>query len=160
MGIYPPRVKKSLLLLLLILFVLLSYCINGCGSANNNSASNYTPTADPNPENVSIYIADYQNNRVLRITDMGGSNWSTYTNSNTISRPWHIAVDSSGRIYIPNSLNNRIIRINDISGAGMVTLGGPVSGNGINQFYEPSAIFSTRPKIFMSLIMPIHALCA
>lgn len=83
------------------------------------------PDSDPESENVYIYIADFRNDRIIRMEDMTGKGWVSFgTKGNGVGQffePTEIAVDKMGRIYISDGGNNRIARIDDMTGKGWVS---------------------------------------
>jgi DNA-binding beta-propeller fold protein YncE len=89
-----------------------------------------------------IYVADSNNNRIVRVNDMTGAGWTALgspgTGVNQFANPFSVFVDSAGRIYVADSNNNRIVRVNDMTGAGWTTFGTP--GRGVNQFSDPEWI--------------------
>ena len=84
-----------------------------------------------------IYVADSENNRIVRIDDIAGGAWTTFGGSGggpaTFHVPWGIAVDARGRIYVADSENDRIVRIDDMSGAGWTVLAGTRPGSDQNR---------------------------
>ena len=67
-----------------------------------------------------IYVADYGNNRVVRMDDMNGTGWTAFgkpgSGSNQFNHPARVAVDSGGRVYVADMSNSRIVRMDDMSG--------------------------------------------
>jgi DNA-binding beta-propeller fold protein YncE len=92
--------------------------------------------------NGRIYVADYGNNRIVRMDNMNGDNRLTFGSmgigQGQFSGPSGIAVDSSFHIYVADSGNNRIVEIDNMSGAGWTELG--TLGNGSKQFHLPEGI--------------------
>ena len=54
------------------------------------------------------------NNRIVRMDDMTGANWTTLGSSGSavsqFSHPWGVALDTSGHVYIADNGNCRIAR--------------------------------------------------
>ncbi len=95
-----------------------------------------------------IYVTDgsfpnANNDRIVRMTDMTGANWTTFGSSgngaNQFSFPRGLFVYSVEKIYAVDQSNSRIARIEGMGGAGWTTFGTP--GYGVNQFYQPFGIF-------------------
>ena len=88
------------------------------GSAT--SAEVYLPTGVAVDASGNIYIADYGNNRIRKVTIAGvistiaGNGTAGYTGdgaaatSAELNRPAGVVVDASGNIFIADSSNNRI----------------------------------------------------
>jgi len=91
-----------------------------------------------------IYVADFSNNRIVRMDDMTGTNWTTLggpgsgAGTGQFNTPAGIALDEHGRIYVADSGNNRIVRMDSMSGANWVTFG--TLGSGDDQFNSPAAV--------------------
>ncbi|MGD0728412.1 MAG: hypothetical protein ABSB63_23160 [Spirochaetia bacterium] len=71
-----------------------------------------TPTAGASQ----IIVPDYYNYRLVQISDMSGTGWTTLSSAT----PYDIDFDDQGRIYVANS--SSIVQIMDISGANPVTV--------------------------------------
>ncbi len=89
-----------------------------------------TPNGIALDERGRIYIADDGNNRIVRMDDMRGTNWTTLggtqgRDQNQFCLPTGIAVDGNGRIYVADEGNNRIVFVSDITGAGWKSFGVP-----------------------------------
>src|SRR5262249_3059494 len=67
-----------------------------------------------NPQH--IYISDLNNNRIVRMDDMSGTNWRTYgtfgSGTGQFQLVQGIYVDAQGRMYASDVNNNRIVRVN------------------------------------------------
>ena len=78
-----------------------------------------------------IYFTDLDNNCIIRMDDIYGTNFKTYgTNGSGVDQfdsPKGLALDSSSRIYISDDNNDRIIRIDDMSGTSWKSYS--ISGN-------------------------------
>ena len=89
----------------------------------------------------SIYVADYSNNRIVKMDNMTGSSWITYgTYGNGTSQfdgPMDIFVDSNRKIYVADTYNNRIVRMDDMSGSGWITFGSAGSALALDNFLLP-----------------------
>lgn len=79
---------------------------------------NVTPTLGA----TQIVVPDYSAGRVVQISDMTGTGWTTLS----ASLPYAVAFDSLGRLYVASSLS--IYQMNDISGPFSTTL--PISVQG------------------------------
>ena len=60
-----------------------------------------------------IYVADYENNRIVCMSDVTGTGWATFGSSgsgiNQFNNPRGIAVDANGSIYVVDESNHRIV---------------------------------------------------
>lgn len=122
------RYLRSLFPFCGLLLLAMIFALVGCGGSGGGSKADVRR----------IYIAD-GNDRIVRIDNMSGSNWTTFGSSgngvNQFNFLADIAFDSQGRIYCADYSNDRIVRINDMTGAGWTTFG--TSGTGTNQFSNP-----------------------
>ena len=96
-----------------------------------------------------IYVTDSDVansfDRVVRIDDMTGTNWTTFgTNGsgvNQFSALWGIFVDPAGHIYLTDAgTNARVVRMDDMSGTNWTTYGTFGQGSP-GDFYSPASIF-------------------
>lgn len=89
-----------------------------------------------------IYIADFGNNRIVRMDDMNGTNWAAFGSTGSgigeFNRPTNLCLDGAGRLYVVDRLNDRIVRFDDMSGTNWVSFGSHGAGTG--QFNAPSGI--------------------
>jgi sugar lactone lactonase YvrE len=89
-----------------------------------------------------IYVADYGNNRVVRMDDISGAGWTALGKqgggSGQFNYPARVALDSSGRIYVADMSNSRIVRIDDMSGTGWTAWG--TFGSGTGHFINPAGV--------------------
>jgi sugar lactone lactonase YvrE len=60
--------------------------------------------------NEAIYIADTDNNRILKETPSAGTYTETVVPSSALSNPSGIAIDGAGNLYIADTGNNRILK--------------------------------------------------
>jgi uncharacterized membrane protein len=94
------------------------------------------PSGLAQDEQGRIYIADYNNNRVLRVNDLAGNGrvvLGQYSDEQPpgipgvtplgFHFPYGIAIDSKGRIYVSDTHNARIVRFDDMTGANWVQRG-------------------------------------
>lgn len=130
--------------------VLLGATIAAAG-ANAQKDSRILPIGAPReagPEN-SILITDMPSSRLIRVKDLSDSGWEegAHAPGLSLSWPWHLALDSAGRIYINDRDNarmagriyitcvanrGRIVRVDNMDGAGWTTFMPPTSGgNGL-----------------------------
>jgi DNA-binding beta-propeller fold protein YncE len=90
-----------------------------------------------------IYVTDTVNNRIVRMDDMNGTNWTTFGTSgdgtNQFMHPEGIFVDTTGKIYVADSGNNRIVRIDDMTGKNWISIG--IQGSNLRQFDSPEGVF-------------------
>ena len=83
--------------------------------------------------------------RVVRIDDMTGTNWTTFGTSgsgvNQFSALWGVFVDSAGHIYLTDAgTNARVVRIDDMNGTNWTTYG-TFGAGAVGDFYSPASIF-------------------
>src|SRR6266566_5250054 len=101
----------------LILFVVFFGASAGCGGEPRPRAQPTTSaTSESEPR---IYVADWANQRVVRMNDMQGNGWITYSGSeekNQLRYPVGMCLDSASRIYISEQYHHRIIRMDDMLG--------------------------------------------
>ncbi|HJZ58383.1 MAG TPA: NHL repeat-containing protein, partial [Gemmataceae bacterium] len=74
-----------------------------------------------------IYVADFDNFRVVRFDDMTGANWTAYgeygTGVGQFINPCGVCLDAHGRVYIADQGNDRVVRIDDMTGANWTAMG-------------------------------------
>jgi sugar lactone lactonase YvrE len=112
-----------------------------------------TGSCDAGTDSGKIYVADFVDNRVVRMDDMCGTNWTTLggTNGTAVGEfggEQDVFVDTNGQIYIADTFNDRIVRMDDMSGTNWTTLG--TSGTGTNQFTTPRSIFVRNGHIYVT----------
>jgi sugar lactone lactonase YvrE len=92
---------------------------------------------------IQIYVTDSGNNRIVRMDDMTGTDWTTFGTAgggaNQFTNPVGLFVDTTGAIYVADAGNNRIVKMDDMTGAGWTTFG--TAGGGANQFTNPVGLF-------------------
>ena len=71
-----------------------------------------------------IYVADYGNNRIVRIDDITGAGWISYNEPNTYYSVGKLGIGPDGRIYyaVTWGTGGKIIAVNSIYGGGRVEL--------------------------------------
>ena len=86
-----------------------------------------SPSGNPTP--ARIYVADAGGNRIVRIDDMAGTNWTAFgtlgTGTNQFSGPTSVYVDAAGKIILGDGSNDRIVRMDDMSGTNWTAFGTP-----------------------------------
>lgn len=127
--------------LLIVAIVTLTTLMELSGQSPSNPP--YVPTPDPDPDNIPILVSDMWGLRLVRFTDMGGSNWQTgpTRTGDSLNAPWHFALDCSGRIYVADRDNHRIVRLDDLAGNGWKAF----SGAGANAL-------APRPEDFITAV--------
>ncbi len=95
-----------------------------------------------------VYISDYNNHRMVK-TNMTDFGWTTLGDTDnpgngTGQFNWPIGIDfdnSTGTewIYVGDQQNHRIVKT-QMNDSGWMTLGGPISGNGVGKFGSPRGI--------------------
>src|SRR5579871_3438542 len=105
------------------------------------------PSSDPTITRPHIYVADSNNNRIVRIDDMEGNGWTTLggvkgNGFNQFDTPNSLFVDPDRHLYILDSGNSRVVRSDDMNGRGWVNQGHLGDGNA--QFQAPSCVFGDR----------------
>ena len=78
-----------------------------------------------------IYVADFQNNRIVKFGPAGGfiANWTNAGGGSTFNRPYGVDVDDTGFVYVADSNNNRIEKLT-ATGSFVRSFGSPGSGPG------------------------------
>lgn len=98
-----------------------------------------------------IYIADYANDRVVKLTPTGGwlMSWGSHGSANgQFLRPYGVAVDASNRVYVADSDNERIQKFTTTGGY-LQTYGSKGTGNGQFQQLRRVAVGSgTAPMVY------------
>jgi streptogramin lyase len=111
-----------------------------------------TPPAqdeDSSSQGVHIYVADTENDRIVRIDDMAGHHWTEFgawgLQTDHFAGPNCIFVDAQGHIYVGDTGStekgsiSRIVRMDDMRGKNWVEFGQP--GGGVGQFKDVSDIW-------------------
>jgi sugar lactone lactonase YvrE len=111
-----------------------------------------------------IFVSDTGNNRIVRMDDMTGTNWTTFGSAGNgvdqLSGPEGVFVDlaDNNAIYIADTGNNRIVRMDDMTGTNWSTFG--TGGSGANQFIAPSGIVVTPAGTYSTanytVVTPLH----
>jgi sugar lactone lactonase YvrE len=85
-----------------------------------------TPLRTALASDGSVYIADFNNNRIRRV-DSGGTINTVVGNGGELNQPAGLAFDSSGNLYIADFGTNRVLKI-DTTGALSVVAGSGTAG--------------------------------
>src|SRR5205807_2785696 len=86
-----------------------------------------------NPSGISIdpagriYVMDTGNNQLVRMDDMNGTNWTTFSGIGSGDGQFAqyvgaVAFDASGRIYVEDTGNRRSGGMDDMHGTNWITL--------------------------------------
>ncbi|HYW29531.1 MAG TPA: NHL repeat-containing protein [Gaiellales bacterium] len=98
-----------------------------------------------------IYVADYANDRVVKLSPTGGwlMSWGSHASAHgQFLRPYGVAVDASNRIYVADSDNERIQKFTS-SGGYLQTYGSTGTGNGQFQQLRRVAVGAgTSPMVY------------
>ncbi|MCI0338039.1 MAG: PKD domain-containing protein [Acidobacteria bacterium] len=81
---------------------------NGIVSSLNLPAAQYTGLGLDSSNR--LYVADYDNNRVMRETSAGSGSF-TQLNTTPLNKPRDVAADASGDAYVTNGGDHKIVRI-------------------------------------------------
>jgi DNA-binding beta-propeller fold protein YncE len=99
-----------------------------------------------------IYVADFGNNRLVRMDDMTRAGWATLGTLGSGVKHFadisQVVVDGQDRIYVADADNHRIVRVYNMAGGGWSTFGS--SGQGVDQLYYPAGVHVAFPKIYMA----------
>ena len=72
-----------------------------------------------------IFVADWANHRLVRISDMRGKGWTTLGDGGAAEHRLHLPVgiclDSTGRIYVSEQYHHRLLRMEDMLGTNWTT---------------------------------------
>lgn len=83
-----------------------------------------------------IYVTDTYNDRIARIDDMNGTNFTSFgtygSGVGQFDLPGAISVDPSGHIWVLDSGNGRLVRMDDMNGTNWTVVG--AGGSGVGQF--------------------------
>ncbi len=89
--------------------------ISGSANATGAAASFNGPTGIALDATGNIYVADYGNNQIRKVST-GGAVTSLITGSagstTLFNRPYGVAVDAAGNVYVANYENSTILKIN------------------------------------------------
>jgi DNA-binding beta-propeller fold protein YncE len=115
-----------------------------CGDGGHTRQAFHFPVGVCVDSAERIYVSEQHHERILRLDDMLGTNWTKCSLPNMASKPvnkfagsW-ICVDRNGRIYVTYDGEHRIVRMDDMSGANRVAFGS--EGSGVGQFRYPAGI--------------------
>jgi sugar lactone lactonase YvrE len=126
----------------------------GFANGDGNAAQFYTPGGVASDEQGNIYVADYGNSRIRKISPGGvvstlaGSGTAGFANGDgnaaQFNHPYGIALDTKGNIYVADINNNRIRKITPAGSvstlAGSGTLGFADGNGAAAQFNQPLGV--------------------
>jgi len=89
--------------------------LGGSGRSGHSGINQFNhPTCVSLDAGGHIFIADMVNNRIVRMDDMTGANWTALggpgSGVSQFNRPWGVALDPSGHVYVADDGNCRIAR--------------------------------------------------
>ena len=89
--------------------------LGGAGHSGHRGANQFDhPSGVTVDSRGNIYIADMINNRIVRMDDLEGANWTALGSSggavSQFNHPWGVALDASGHVYAADGGNCRIVR--------------------------------------------------
>jgi sugar lactone lactonase YvrE len=95
-------------------------------------------------EKSRLYVADFDNFRIVRCDDMQGTNWTELgrygSREGEFVNPCGICLDRQERIYVADQGNDRIIRFDDMSGKNWMTIGTFGTGDEPLKLYAPTGV--------------------
>jgi DNA-binding beta-propeller fold protein YncE len=121
-----------------------------CKSTGQITVAGSSPSGLKRPRQVSfdpsndgsVWIADYNNNRVLHVNS-SGTVLLTITDGGAMKTPQGVVVDSSGDVFVSDTGNNAIEEYNSTSGTLIATLA--TVGTGPGQVKTPSELALAGP---------------
>ena len=108
---------------------------NGIGSA----ARFFFPFGLTVATNGSLYVADYANDAIRKVTPVG-VNWSVTTLATGFNGPYGVAVDNANYVYVTATANHAISKV--APSGGVTTLAGSVGNSGTNNGTGGAARFA------------------
>jgi DNA-binding beta-propeller fold protein YncE len=114
------------------------------GSSGTGNGQFDSPVGVAVDSSATVYVADYNNNRVQKFTSAGGflTTWgSSGSGDGQFNGPHGVSVDLSGNVYVTDFSNNRVQKFN--SGGGFLTKWGSF-GIGNGQFSRPADVAASR----------------
>jgi DNA-binding beta-propeller fold protein YncE len=103
--------------------IVLSALLCPCGCSPNAPTTSDSRRAEQQTSELSIYVADWANHRIVRMHDMQGNGWTTLGGPSSelqLRFPVGIALDPLGRLLVSEQYHHRLLRMNDMTGAGIV----------------------------------------
>src|SRR5215831_10518945 len=104
--------------LLCVFAVLVGPGLFGC---KGTAESDIEPPSDgAGRKGPRVYVADWANHRLVQMSDMRGTGWTTLGDSaasqHAFRFPVGICLDSTGRIYVTEQYHHRIVQMDDMLG--------------------------------------------
>lgn len=111
----------------------------GPGNGNEQFSRNYDLFIRSNR----LYVIDFLNNRVQKIS-LNGSSWSTVPGVSAANKPYCLYIDMDNNLYLSDSENNRVLLFPSNGTNFTVVAGTGLLGNNTNQLNKPYGVFVTR----------------
>ncbi len=102
-----------------------------------------------------IYVADFDNFRIVRMDDMSGANWTALgrfgNGRGEFINPCGICLDGRGRIYVADQGNDRVVRMDDMHGTNWTAVGSFGTEPKPGALYAPCGVCVDRAgRIYVS----------
>ena len=122
----------------------------GCERRPTSAVRSAVETAAEEPR---IYVADWANHRIVRMTDMQGNGWLTCAGGvdQVFQFPVGICLDAAGRIYVSEQYHHRIVRLDDLLGTNWVEFSPPEAAQKpVNKFSGSWICVDSRGRIYVT----------